>query len=144
VAVALYWVFQQTGLVSISEMLWFSVEKLGYLCTNMLVFCIPGGPDSLCYPLQIVLYNSVLCARHNYEHLCAQRLQQVIITTVCCKCQLMWQYVIPLTSQLSDFKRVHSAVLQFWHGFRQTDRAVLSGAAQEGKHIKTKWWTQYQ
>jgi len=119
-AVALYWVLLQTELVSISDVLWFSVDKLGYLCTNILVLCIPGGPDILYYSLQTVLYNSVLCAQHSSEHLCTQGVQQFIIKTVWCKFILKWQYIIPVTSQMSYCMKVQSAILQFSHGLRLT------------------------
>jgi hypothetical protein len=59
------------------------------------------------------LSNSLLCAQYSCEQLCAQTVWQFIITTVCCKFILQWQYIFPLTSEMSDCMKVQPAVLQF-------------------------------
>jgi len=64
-----------------SGVLWFSVDKLGSAYTS----CLCSADlhlDSLCYPLHTELSNSVLCAQHSCEQLCAQTAWQFIIKTV--------------------------------------------------------------
>ena len=67
-----------------------------------------------------LLSNSVLCAQYSCEQLCTERVWQFIITADCCTFTFRQQYIFPLTSEISDFMKVQSAVLQFWHGFRLT------------------------